>query len=476
MHALNPVQRVRDQISEGLELHARDEHKDMQKEETRYKRVDALLAQVDLPRSKGFSYPHELSGGQKQRIMIAMALACDPDVIIADEPTTALDVIVQGQILDLLKDKVRERGLTLLMISHDLSVLATTCERIAVMYKGELVEHGPSREVMEHPKHEHTAKLAAAFPVIGDWSSRLSLPSYTAPDAPGPGGPGSAKSPQERSAVAATPTEALPLPEVVVAARNVTVEFGSGKNRHAAVKNVDLTCRPGEIIALVGQSGSGKTTLARTILGLQEAASGDVLYRGEPLSKKRRALKEYRRKVQYVLQDPMAALNGRHTVYEQIAEGPRVQGMKGSEREIVTKALESAGLTPPEEFFHSLPRELSGGQRQRVVIAGALALDPEFLVADEPVASLDASVRAGVLALLLRLRCELELGGLVITHDLGLAWNIADRVAVMYKGEIVEHGTVEEVLLNPQHEYTKKLLSVVPSGVKHEEVKAIASE
>ena len=333
MHALNPVQRVRDQISEGLELHARDEHKDMQKEETRYKRVDALLAQVDLPRSKAFSYPHELSGGQKQRIMIAMALACDPDVIIADEPTTALDVIVQGQILDLLKDKVRERGLTLLMISHDLSVLATTCERIAVMYKGELVEHGPSREVMEHPKHEHTAKLAAAFPVIGDWSSRLSLPSYTAPDAPGPGGPGSAKSPQERSAVAATPTEALPLPEVVVAARNVTVEFGSGKNRHAAVKNVDLTCRPGEIIALVGQSGSGKTTLARTILGLQEAASGDVLYRGEPLSKKRRALKEYRRKVQYVLQDPMAALNGRHTVYEQIAEGPRVQGMKGGASE-----------------------------------------------------------------------------------------------------------------------------------------------
>ena len=476
MHALNPVQRVRDQISEALALHAKGEHKDMQKEDVRYKRVDTLLAQVDLPRSKGYSYPHELSGGQKQRVMIAMALACDPDVIIADEPTTALDVIVQGQILDLLKEKVKERGLTLLMISHDLSVLASTCERIAVMYRGELVEHGPSRDVMENPQHEHTAKLAAAFPVIGDWSSRLSLPSYTAPDAPGPGGPGSAKPLESRSPVAATPTEALALPDVVVAARDLTVEFGHGKHRHAAVKNVDLTCRPGEIIALVGQSGSGKTTLARTILGLQESTSGEVLYRGDPLSKKRKALKEYRRRVQYVLQDPMAALNGRHTVYEQIAEGPRVQGTKGNEREIVSNALEAAGLTPPEEFFHSLPRELSGGQRQRVVIAGALALDPEFLVADEPVASLDASVRAGVLALLLRLRCELDLGGLVITHDLGLAWNIADRVAVMYKGEIVEHGTVEEVLLNPQHEYTKKLLSVVPSGVQKSRADAGAEQ
>ncbi|MFC4223258.1 nickel ABC transporter ATP-binding protein NikE [Lysinibacter cavernae] len=458
MHSLNPVQRIRDQISEALILHATGDRAKYKQESERLTRVNELLASVDLPRSKGASYPHELSGGQKQRVMIAMALACEPDIIIADEPTTALDVIVQAQILDVLAELVRSRGLSLLMISHDLSVLASTCERIVVMQHGVIVEQGPSAEVMANPQHPHTKALAAAFPTIGDWSSRLSLPGYTADNAPGPDGP----LPEESVAIS-PPTAMLDLGEGVLAARGLTVQFGRGERGHTAVDNVDLTCRPGEIIALVGQSGSGKTTLARTILGLQQPTSGDVLYRGKPLSHKRRDLKQYRSKVQFVLQDPSAALNPRHSVYEAVAEGPRLHGMKGDESEIVASALTAAELTPPEKYFQAIPQELSGGQRQRVVIAGALALGPEFIVADEPVASLDASVRAEVLALLLRLKCELGLGALVITHDLGLAWNIADRVAVMYQGKIVEHGTVEDVLLDPQHEYTRRLLSVVPS-------------
>jgi peptide/nickel transport system ATP-binding protein len=462
MHSLNPVQRIRDQIAEALVLHATGERKKYKEPAEQDRRIAELMAQVDLPLSKSRQYPHELSGGQKQRVMIALALACEPEIIIADEPTTALDVIVQDQILLLLKQLVRERGLSLIMISHDLSVLASTCERMVVMQAGQIVEQGLAVEVMANPQHPHTQELAAAFPTIGDWSSRLSLPSYTAPDAPGPGGPGSRPVPNPAD-VSVTPTTMLSLSDAVVAARDLTVTFGSGARAHTAVNNVNLTCRPGEIIALVGQSGSGKTTLARTVLGLQEPTSGELMYRGKPLPTKRKELKAYRRRVQFVLQDPSAALNPKQSVYEAVAEGPRLHNMPGDEREIVAQALADAELTPPEKYFQAIPQELSGGQRQRVVIAGALALGPEFLLADEPVASLDASVRAGVLALFLRLRSEKGLGALVITHDLGLAWNIADRVAVMYKGEIVEHGTVEEVLLDPQHEYTKQLLSVVPS-------------
>ncbi|MFJ2553358.1 ATP-binding cassette domain-containing protein [Microbacterium sp. NPDC087591] len=462
MHSLNPVQRVGDQIVEALVLHATGSRTKYRERAEQDRRVVELLQQVDLPKSKARSYPHELSGGQKQRVMIALALACEPEIIIADEPTTALDVIVQDQILNLLKQMVRERGLSLIMISHDLSVLASTCERIVVMQQGRIVEEGPSAEVMSNPQHPHTRALAAAFPTIGDWSSRLSLPTYTSPEAPGPNGPGSRPAP-EQSEISATPTGLLSLTDAVIAVRGVSVSFGRGDRGHVAVDDVDLTCRPGEIIALVGQSGSGKTTLARTILGLQQPTSGDVMYRGRPLSTRRKALKEYRSRVQFVLQDPSAALNPKQSVYEAVAEGPRLHHQSGEERDIVAQALVDAELTPPEKYFQAIPQELSGGQRQRVVIAGALALGPEFLVADEPVASLDASVRAGVLALLLRLRCERGLGALVITHDLGLAWNIADRVAVMYRGRIIEHGTVEEVLLDPQHEYTKRLLAVVPS-------------
>ncbi|WP_320784918.1 ABC transporter ATP-binding protein [Streptomyces sp. CRN 30] len=255
-------------------------------------------------------------------------------------------------------------------------------------------------------------------------------------------------------------------PPPLLSAQGLHVTF-PGRHGGAPVRAVDgveLDVRPGEIVALVGESGCGKTTLARALLGLVEPASGHVAFAGKPLEYSARALKAYRRRAQLVLQDPSGSLNPRHTVYDAVAEGLRIHGYGGDERAAVAGALSRAGLRPPERFFLRYPHELSGGQRQRVVIAGALVLEPELLVADEPVASLDASVRGEILALLLRLRDELGLAALVVTHDLGLAWNIADRVAVMYLGRIVETGEVERVLTAPRHPYTRALLSVLPDA------------
>ncbi|TWP49584.1 ABC transporter ATP-binding protein [Lentzea tibetensis] len=418
MHALNPVRRVGAQIAEPMELHGVSGS------------VAELLEQVELPASKARAYPHELSGGQRQRVMIAMALACDPRLIVADEPTTALDVIVQAQVLGLMRRLVDERSLSLLMISHDLSVLTSTCDDLAVMYQGEIVERGRATSVISSPRHPHTAALAAAFPTIG--------------------------APEFRFAGQA------PVREPLLRTEELQVNFGPLR----AVDGVSLEVGRGEIVALVGESGSGKTTLARTIMGLQRPSSGRVIFDGAPIPLKGKALKAYRRQVQLVLQDPTSALNPRHSVYEAVAEGLRIHAIPGDEESLVTAAVERSELRPAELFLPSLPHELSGGQLQRVVIAGALALGPRLLVADEPVASLDASVRGEILALLLRLRAELELAALIITHDLGLAWNIADRVAVMYQGRIVEQGTVEQVLLDPRHEYTRKLLAAVPSTTR----------
>ena len=251
----------------------------------------------------------------------------------------------------------------------------------------------------------------------------------------------------------------------MIGARDLRVVFGG---RVRAVDGVNLEVSSGEIVALVGESGCGKTTLARTLLGLEKPTTGEVVYDGKPLDYRR--LKAYRRQVQLVLQDPLGALNPRHTVYDAVAEGLRIHKVPGDEEALVADALSRAGLRPPERFFLRYPHELSGGQRQRVVIAGALALEPRVLIADEPVSSLDASVRGEILGLLLRLREELGLTVLVVTHDLGLAWNIADRVAVMYLGRIVEIGPTADVLESPQHPYTQALLSVVPDVARSEQI------
>ncbi len=257
-----------------------------------------------------------------------------------------------------------------------------------------------------------------------------------------------------------TPTAPL----LAASALHVAFPGRRGAPPARAVDGVELTVGAGEIVALVGESGCGKTTLARALLGLVAPTGGTVLFDSSPLDHHARALKAYRRRVQLVLQDPSGSLNPRHTVYDAVAEGLRIHGSPPNEGELVADALSRAGLRPPERFFLRYPHELSGGQRQRVVIAGALVLSPELIVADEPVASLDASVRGEILALLLRLRDELGLSALVVTHDLGLAWNIADRVAVMYLGRIVETGPVEDVLTRPQHPYTQALLSVLPES------------
>ncbi|MHB9859300.1 ABC transporter ATP-binding protein [Streptomyces sp. YIM S03343] len=257
-----------------------------------------------------------------------------------------------------------------------------------------------------------------------------------------------------------------PPPPPLLSAQGLQVTFPGrhGAPPARAVDGVELDIGAGEIVALVGESGCGKTTLARSLLGLVPPTAGSVRFDGRPLAYSSRALRAYRRRVQLVLQDPSGSLNPRHTVYEAVAEGLRVHRHTGDERAAVAQALARAGLRPPERFFLRYPHELSGGQRQRVVIAGALVLEPELVIADEPVASLDASVRGEILALLLRLRTELGLSALVVTHDLGLAWNIADRVAVMYLGRIVETGTVEDVLTAPRHPYTQALLSVLPEA------------
>ena len=441
LHSLNPVRPVGKQILEALNLHVKDEWRS---EADRKVRVLSLLEQVDLDAQIAQAYPHELSGGQKQRVMIAMALACDPDVIIADEPTTALDVIVQAQILTRLRELVEARGISLLMISHDLSVLATACERIAIMKQGKIVEIGPAEKICTQPEEPYTQQLADAFPTIGDPESRLN--------------------PITRNpARVDIETPHTMTDEVVLEARNLNVTFKARGRLTKAVNNVDLKLHRSEVLAVVGQSGSGKTTLARTLLGLQQPDAGsELLFQGEPLPTSKRGLRKFRRDVQMILQDPSGSLNPSRSVYESVAEGLRVQKFTGDERARVSESLEAAELIPAEDFFEPIPQELSGGQRQRVVIASALALEPDVLIADEPVASLDASVRGEILSLFLALKKNIGLTVLVITHDLGLAWNIADTVAVMYRGEIVEHGPVEDVLLNPQHDYTRKLLAAVP--------------
>lgn len=451
MHSLNPVHTVGRQITEALELHVTDRWRT---EKARKQRVAELLEAVDLPLAKADSYPHELSGGQRQRIMIAMALACEPDIIVADEPTTALDVIVQKQILGMINNLVTERGISLMMISHDLSVLATACERIAVMKDGELVEVGPSRQICLDPHEPYTRQLASAFPTIGDPASRMNPVSR-----------------RERPARPPAEQRHTMTDDVLLEARGLNVTYTTATPPLRAVRDVDLTIHAGEILALVGQSGSGKTTLARTVLGLQAPDAGSTIrFRGKGLPHRGRALRDFRRQVQLVLQDPSAALNPKLSVYESVAEGLRVQRYDGDEGERVAASLRAAELTPPETFMGAIPQELSGGQLQRVVIAGALAVGPEVLLADEPVASLDASVRGEILALLLSLRERLGLSALVITHDLGLAWNIADTVAVMYQGRIVEHGPTSDVLLHPQHEYTRTLLDAAPSIHDRQEI------
>jgi peptide/nickel transport system ATP-binding protein len=428
MTALNPVMRVGDQIAEVLDIHTK-----MNKRERRA-RVLEVMRSVSLPEPERLIdvYPHQLSGGQRQRIMIAAALALDPLLLIADEPTTALDVTTQAQILKLIKELRERRNTGVLFITHDFGVVAEIAHRVVVMQHGRVVEQGTTAEVLNRPRDDYTRMLIR------------SVPSLTPP--------------------ARTPVTATP---VVLQTERLTKTYVSGgflsaRREVQAVKGVNLSVRRGETLGVVGESGSGKSTVARCIARLIEPSDGAILIEGTDVAKLgTRALRPHRKRVQIVFQDPYRSLNPRRTVGDAITEGPVNFGM--SQTEATARAcnlMRLVGLDP--DALTRFPHQFSGGQRQRICIARALAMEPEILVADEPVSALDVSVQAQVLELIDDVRKRFNLAVLFITHDLRVAAQVCDRIAVMHKGEVVEEGATAAVFGAPKHAYTRALFESAP--------------
>ncbi len=413
---LNPVYTVGWQIREALTTHGTDAAK-AQAEALR------LLGRVGIPDPEHAlnKYPHEFSGGQRQRVMIAMALALRPDLLIADEPTTALDVTVQAEVLALLKELQRETGMAVLIITHDLGVVAEIADRVVVMEKGVLVEAGTVREVYKNPKHPYTRKLIAAAPGKGKMH------------------------------------EPLKGAEPVLSVRDVRKSYGA----FAALKGVSFDLLAGETLAVVGESGSGKSTLARILLRLDEPDAGSALWKGRDLFQLSPAeLYKLRRDLQMVFQDPTQSLNPRMTVYQLISEAWVIHPdilPKAKWRQRVAELLTQVGLGP--EHMGRYPHQFSGGQRQRIAIARALALEPQLIICDEAVSALDVSVQAQVIALLDKLRKEMGIAFIFIAHDLPVVRDFADHVMVMQKGEVVELGTVREIFETPRKAYTQALLA-----------------
>jgi len=428
MTALNPLRTVGDQIGEMFRIHSTLDDREIAQ------RVLALLREVRIPESEtsARAYPHELSGGQRQRAMIAMALALEPRVLIADEPTTALDVTTQAQILALIRDLQRRKGTAVLFITHDFGVVAEIADRVAVMQNGELVELGPVRQVLEAPRHAYTRQLIAAVP----------------PLAPPPAQPVSDE------------------PELLIEDLTKVYRTGGFLSRGArvtrALDRVSLTLPRGATLGVVGESGSGKSTLARCIVRLLDPDAGRIRIGDADLATmSRSALRSSTRRVQMVFQDPFASLNPRRRAGDLVAQGPVAHGV--SRREALARARELfalVGLDPAA--VDRYPHEFSGGQRQRIGLARALALDPEVLVADEPVSALDVSVQAQVLQLLAELKQRLGLSMVFVTHDLRVAAQICDLVAVMHNGRVVESGAAARVFTEPQHDYTRALIEAIP--------------
>ncbi|MCE8420318.1 ABC transporter ATP-binding protein [Rhodovulum sulfidophilum] len=430
MTALNPQKTVGWQIDEVLRLHTRLGRK------ARRARVLELLDLVHIPDPPSVfnAYPHQVSGGQRQRVMIAMALACEPKLIIADEPTTALDVTTQLQILKLIRELQEKEGAGILFITHDFGVVAEIADRVVVLSKGEMVEQGPAAEVLNRPRHPYTRALIGAIPAL-------------VPPAP-------------------RDFDAAP---VVLKAEGLVKTFAargsliSGKRAPVkAVDNLSFTLRRGETLGVVGESGSGKTTVSRIVTRLLESDCGAVEVDGiDLLACSPRELREMRRHIQMVFQDPMASLNPRKRVEDLIAQGPIVHGAEPrAARARARELLELVELSPAAATRY--PHEFSGGQRQRIGIARALAMEPKVIVADEPVSALDVSVQAQVLRLLADLRDRLHLSLLFVTHDLRVAAQLCDRVIVMQKGRIVETGITAELFADPRHPYTQQLLASIP--------------
>jgi peptide/nickel transport system ATP-binding protein len=429
MTALNPLMTIGRQIDEMVETHL-----DLSRGERR-RRIEAVLSDVRLPDPGRIlrAYPHEISGGQRQRAMIAMALVLEPALLIADEPTTALDVTTQAQILALIKELQREHRTGVLFITHDFGVVAEIADRVAVMQQGKLVELGAAAEVLNAPRHPYTQSLIAAVPGLVPRAPRLSA--------------------------GAAPLLRIEGVDKVYGAGGLFAK--RGRTVHA-LREVGISVPRGRTLGLVGESGSGKSTLARCVVRLVDADRGKILLDGvdlAPLS--RRQMRPHRRRVQMVFQDPFGSLNPRLRVGPLIAQGPIVHGTPEKEAmRLAAELLELVGLSPSAADRY--PHEFSGGQRQRIGIARALAVKPDLLVADEPVSALDVSVQAQVLRLLADIRDRFHLTMLFITHDLRVAAQVCDEIAVMRQGEIVEHGATAEVFARPQHPYTQELLAAVP--------------
>ena len=427
---LNPVFPIGWQIAEGMRAHGR-----IGRAEARRRAIE-ILGEVGIPdpERRVDAYPHEFSGGQKQRVVIAMALVLRPGLIIADEPTTALDVTVQAEILELLRRCRDDFGASILLITHNMGVVADLADRVAVMHEGLVVEHGEVHEVFAHPREEYTRDLLAAVPRIG-----------------------SAPPPVDR-------TDAEAEPAVASVAAEVTYPGRFGGSGFRAVRGVTFTIRQGEVLGLVGESGSGKSTIGRAIAGLTDVTGGSLRVLGhEMLGFHERRFRPVRGDLGFVFQDPAASFDPQRTIGECIAEPLIVHGRAKDARDAGTRVAELLdAVRLPAAYAERFPHELSGGQRQRVSLARALALDPKLLIADEPTSALDVSVQARVLELFRSLQEELGFACLFITHDLAVVDRVAHSVAVLYHGEIVEHGVARDVLTHPVHAYTRRLLDSLP--------------
>jgi oligopeptide/dipeptide ABC transporter ATP-binding protein len=494
MNSLNPVLRVRDQLLDALGAHL------PLTREQRHDRIVELIEMVGIPRARLASYPHELSGGMRQRVMIAMALAAEPEVVIMDEPTTALDVVVQREILAEIFELKDRLGFSVLFITHDLSLLLEIADRVVIMYAGQVVESGTREEIHQRAAHPYTRGLLTSFPRLRGPRVKLSGIPGSPPDlrATLPGCPFVARcgfatdacktidmalipvapdhlsacpfvnAAQVQSDPAAPAVERRAEPgSVALEAIDLQKRYRLGRRVEVdAVRGVSLALRRGTITALVGESGSGKTTVARLLAGQERRTGGQILLDGTDIDPAaRRGFRAYKGSVQMVFQDPFASLNPLHTVryHLQRALGlHRERTGRECSQEELDRLLGQVRLTPPEQFRDAYPHELSGGQRQRVAIARALAASPRVLLADEPVSMLDVSIRLEMLDLIEELRARLDLAVLYITHDIASARYFADEILVMHDGEIVERGPAEQVTQAPRHEYTKLLIASAP--------------
>ena len=456
MTSLNPVLTIGFQIAESLILHRGLSRSEAEAETVR------LLEKVRIPAAKSrfHEYPHRFSGGMRQRVMIAMALACKPKLLIADEPTTALDVTIQAQILQLIKVLQEEEGMSVLFITHDMGVVAEIADRTVVMYNGEAVETGETEQIFNRPQHPYTRSLLSAVPKLGSMGGHTRPMRFPVVDRD----TGLSDVPTETSDT----VEAAARPVLEVSGLTTRFDIRSGllggvKGRVHAVENVSFSLQPGETLALVGESGCGKSTTGRSVMRLIEPQAGSVLLDGEDLIKlSANEMRERRKRIQMIFQDPFASLNPRMNVGTAVAEPLIINKLatRAQARDKVAELLRRVGLQP--EMANRFPHEFSGGQRQRICIARALAVEPRVIVADEAVSALDVSVKAQVINLMLELQERMKLAYLFISHDMAVVERVSHRVAVMYLGEIVEIGPREAIFGNPQHPYTKRLLSAVP--------------